>query len=121
MNRIAGLAMAVVLLGPFAFAQSSSVRVAASLERQVKELEKQWTELRSTDPAGWDKFKASTVLGAQEALAKFGYGTVFTAVLDEKTKVALRSYQARNGLPATGDVDVRTWIRLQEDRSALER
>jgi peptidoglycan hydrolase-like protein with peptidoglycan-binding domain len=60
------------------------------------------------------------VLAAQQGLGQFGYGTVFTAILDAKTQEALRSYQRRNGLPVTGDMDGPTWAHLQEDKSALE-
>jgi Putative peptidoglycan binding domain len=100
------------------FAQGMPLR--QDQEKQALQLEHDWKEIRKTDSAGWDKFKASQVLDAQQALAQFGYGTVFTAALDDRTQEALRNYQRRNGLPATGDVDARTWVQLQEDKNALK-
>lgn len=65
--------------------------------------------------------RAQEILDAQEALASFGYGTIFTATLDEKTTEALRNYQTRSSLPVTGDVDTATLRHLTEDKLELER
>jgi hypothetical protein len=111
-------ALVIVLLVSSGFAQSP-LQLGTDQEPRVNELEHSWKELRAKDPAAWNKFKASLLLDAQKALAEFGYGTVFTAALDDKTQEALRTYQRRNGLPVTGDMDGRTWVRLQEDKSAL--
>jgi hypothetical protein len=83
--------------------------------------EQAWKALQPKNPASpeWKKFKAGLVLDSQRALAKFGYGTVFTASLDERTQQALRSYQRRNHLPVTGDVDGPTWVHLEEDGQPL--
>jgi len=95
--------------------QEKSTSPAFGIEPQDKELEKMWNEAKQKDPQGW----ARSVLDAQENLAKFGYGTLFTAKLDEKTKEALRAYQRRNSLPATGDLDFATWSQIQHDSAAL--
>jgi peptidoglycan hydrolase-like protein with peptidoglycan-binding domain len=63
---------------------------------------------------------AAEVFDAQETLAKLGYGTVFTAILDNKTQEALRAYQRRNGLPVTGDLDAPTSECLFKDNLALD-
>jgi Putative peptidoglycan binding domain len=112
------LLIALLSLSLPGFAQSP-LPLSTDQEGRAKEMEQQWKELRAKDSAAWDKFKASLVLDAQEAFAEFGYGTVFTATLDDRTKEALRKYQGRSGLAVTGDLDARTWIRLQDDKSAL--
>ena len=90
-------------------------------ESIARDLERAWKELKAKDPVAWEKDRASSVLEAQEALAQFGYGTLFTAALDDRTKEALRKYQDRSGLPVTGDVDARTLLHLQDDQIALQR
>lgn len=81
-----------------------------------KDLEKSFNEAKR-DPKSW----VQSVLDAQEALGKFGYGTLFTGKQDDRTKDALRSYQSRNNLAATGDLDYSTWMQLQRDKAALTR
>lgn len=114
------------------FAQSDSARPKAKQDRATKDSQQLWNEmqekneqylkeLKEKDPAAWNKLRAQEILDAQEALASFGYGTVFTATLDEKTAEALRTYQTRSGLPVTGDVDSATLRHLTEDKSELER
>ena len=63
---------------------------------------------------------AADILDAQETLARLGYGTIFTAALDEKTREALKLYQERSGLPTTGELDARTSLRLFKDEVALK-
>src|SRR6266404_645260 len=113
----------MVIAACFVFSAQVTIAQKASTEdRQQQDLklfEKEWKEMQQKDPVGWTEFKASLVLDAQQSLAKFGYGTVFTSVLDDRTREALRSYQQHNGLPASGDVDVRTWMRLRDDDSTL--
>ena len=118
MKPITVVVLVLALFTPQGFGQSP-LHLTADEERRANELEHNWKELRVKDPAAWDQFKASIVLQTQEDLAEFGYGTVFTAALDDKTKGALRKYQDRSGLPVTGDLDERTWVRIQDDKSAL--
>jgi hypothetical protein len=93
---------------------AQAMQTIASPE-QNRESEKIWNDAKRTDPKGW----ASSVLQAQEDLARFGYGTVFTAELDDKTKEALRAYQSRNKLPPTGELDFATWRQMEQDSTAL--
>ena len=79
-----------------------------------RELEESFNEIRK-DPRSW----AQSLLEAQESLAKFGYGTLFTAKLDDRTKEALRAYQEKNHLTATGDFDFATWMRILDDERSL--
>jgi hypothetical protein len=39
-------------------------------------------ELKEKDRATWNRLRAHDILDAQEFLASFGYGTVFTATLE---------------------------------------
>jgi hypothetical protein len=82
---------------------------------------KELKDLKQKDPAAWNRMRALDILQAQEILATFGYGTLFTATLDERTAEALRKYQARNGLPVTGDVDDATLRSLNENKLELQR
>ena len=112
------LALIVALFASPGFGQNP-LPLPGGQEDVAKELEHDWKELQAKDPAAWDKAKAAFLLDAQKALAEFGYGTVFTATLDDRTKEAIRKYQERSGLTLTGDLDSRTWIRLQDDQRAL--
>lgn len=112
-------AVIVASLIPQCFSQLTST-TAKSRDQERRALQQAWRDLQRKDPAAWAKQKADLVFDAQQTLAKFGYGTLFTAILDERTRDALRSYQRRNGLPVTGDVDGPTWFQLQDDSSALE-
>lgn len=132
MKRIVGIVLFGAFLITSSFAQSDSLRPKAKQEGTTNDPPHLWNEtqekndqylkdLKEKDPSAWNKLRAQEILDAQEALASFGYGTIFTASLDEKTAEALRKYQARSGLPATGDVDTATTQRLMEDRAELER
>jgi len=94
---------------------SQSSQAPSSTQKATdKELEESFNEIRK-DSRSWTQ----SVLETQESLAKFGYGTLFTAKLDDRTKEALRAYQQRNHLTATGDLDFTTWVRIQDDEGAL--
>lgn len=89
--------------------QERAAKDSQQLLNEMQEKNEQYLkDLKEKDPAAWDKLRAREILDAQEALASFGYGTIFTATLDEKTVEAIRSYQTRSGLPVTGDVDTAT-------------
>src|SRR5580704_2054408 len=96
-------------------ASQSSQTPSSTQKGADKELEESFNEIRK-DPRSW----AQSLLESQESLAKFGYGTLFTGKLDDRTKEALRAYQGKNHLPATGDLDFATWKRIQHDGISLE-
>jgi len=132
MKRIVSAVLFGALFAASAFAQGDTEHLRAKQEGATKdwqrtgneiqkENEQYLKELKEKDPAGWSKLRAQEILDAQEDLARFGYGTVFTAILDEKTMEALRTYQKRSGLPVTGDADAATLRRLMEDKAELER
>lgn len=132
MKRIVSIVLFGALLTTSSFAQSDSAPPKARQEGATKDSQQLWNEmqekneqylkeLKEKDPAAWNKLRAQQILDAQEALARFGYGTIFTATLDEKTTEALRNYQTRSGLPVTGDADTGTLRRLTEDKAELER
>jgi Putative peptidoglycan binding domain len=54
-------------------------------------------------------------------LGQFGYGTLFTATLDDRTREALRAYQQKKGLPISGDVDPITYYWVTRDSDAADR
>jgi hypothetical protein len=117
--------VSIILFSALCTSSSFAQSVTKDSQRSWNEIKKQnaqyLKELKEKDPAAWSKIRAQDILDTQEALASFGYGTVFTATLDDKTVEALRLYQKRSGLPVTGDVDTSTVQRLTEDKAELER
>src|ERR1700730_11527021 len=107
----------LVLLGiRLGLAQEAPVRTPISQQSaDNRELEHAWNGMKQKDPSGW----AQTVPESQKSLAKFGYGTLFTGKLDDRTKDAVRAYQNRNKLSPTGDLDYATWTQIQLDNAAL--
>jgi len=63
--------------------------------------------------------QARLLLEAQVRLAEWGYGTRFTSEPDSETIPAIRLYQQRNGLPATGTLDGLTVVRMDADQEAV--
>jgi len=130
MKRIASIVLIGALLSTSGFAQSDSSRPKDKKGGATKDSQQPWNEiqekndqylkeLKEKDPAAWNKLRAQEILDAQETLASFGYGTIFTATLDEKTTEALRNYQTRSGLPVSGDVDTATIQRMMRDKAEL--
>jgi putative peptidoglycan binding protein len=96
----------------------------AHIPLKVKEdpaFKAEWEKVRNSDPKAFEKQKDQFTLMAQMDLAEMGYGTSFTANLDEGTKEALRAYQALRGLPETADVDPLTIDQLRADEGLLHR
>ncbi len=131
MKRIVSVLLFGALFAAASFAQSEPAHPKPKQEPTSKdsqqprseideENEQYLKELKVKDPATWKKLRAQEILDTQETLARFGYGTIFTGILDEKTTEALRSYQTRSGLPVTGDVDTATTRRLTLDKAELE-
>src|SRR4030095_15633016 len=120
-RQVACLLLSILpLVVPFAqlsLAQSKATARLTSTKAADTDLVRMWQEVKDKDPAGW----AKSILEAQEKLATFGYGTTFTAKLDDQTKEALRSFQKRNELPITGDLNFNTWSRIQDNDLALKR
>jgi hypothetical protein len=75
---------------------------------------------RKKDPTSFKKLKAETVLQSQMILGRFGYGTLFTGTLDTRTQDALRAYQQKKGIPASGNVDDLTYFALTKDGDAAD-
>jgi hypothetical protein len=79
----------------------------------------EWDKLKKENPQEFERQKAQFLVMAQMYLGEFGYGTVITSNLDERTAAALREYQARSGLPPTGDINPQTVDQLIADDKAL--
>jgi Putative peptidoglycan binding domain len=131
MKRFVSIVLFGGLFAAASFAQSEPAHLKPKQEPTTKDSQQTWNEivekneqylkeLKVKDPAAWKKLRAQEILDAQETLARFGYGTTFTATLDEKTAEALRRYQTRSNLPITGDVDTATVRRLTQDKLAIE-
>jgi hypothetical protein len=73
-------------------------------------------EQSRSDPMKW-RF---IVVKVQMALSRFGYGIgPFDGLLDEKTRRALREYQAYNALSPTGAIDPQSFMKLEEGMKRL--
>jgi Putative peptidoglycan binding domain len=60
--------------------------------------------------------KGDFVAWAQQLLAGAGYAAPITGYYQSSTQAAVQSFQAANGLPQTGNLDVATWpLLLQND------
>lgn len=89
--------------------------------KEDKSFQREWEKLRRTTPIEFDKQKAQFLVMAQMDLGKFGYGTKFTGTLDENTIEALRAYQSKRGIPASGDLDPLTIDQLKADADLFEQ
>ena len=112
---LASVVLFLFALGISGLSQRTKTRSSAQKSAD-KVLEESFNIIQN-DPRSW----AESLLESQQALAKFGYGTLFTARLDDRTKDALRQYQAHSGLPVTGDLDFATWMRVQKDEMSMAR
>src|SRR5215471_1642219 len=59
--------------------------------------------------------RTNLILQAQMCLGAWGYGIKFTAQAEPETTAAIRLYQQRSGLPATGKLDGLTVVRMEAD------
>jgi len=63
---------------------------------------------------------ANLILQAQMCLGAWGYGIKFTGEADPDTSAAIRLYQQRNGLVATGKLNGLTVLRMEADEKEIE-
>jgi hypothetical protein len=68
-----------------------------------------------------DPLRVHLATAAQMGLAQLGYGTYFTGGFDEHTRAAVRKYQERRGIKATGEFDCQTFLKFDEDTNAAKR
>jgi hypothetical protein len=83
--------------------------------KDYEALKAEWDKMRGSDATQLAKWQDKMVLMAQVTLGRFGYGTKFTAVLDQATQEALRTYQAYKGIPVSGQLDSLTFFALTDD------
>lgn len=85
--------------------------------------EQELAELRRNRPAEFEQAKRLFTFGAQQLLARLGYGVgPFDGVLDEKTAAALRAYEKVRGVPVTGDpMSFETMERVRQDGVTLDQ
>lgn len=57
------------------------------------------------------------VMGAQQALSQHGFQVTQDGIIGPKTKGAIRQFQAKNGLPETGELDSQTVDMLNQPGS----
>lgn len=83
-----------------------------------KELEK----IKKESPKKYEEMKRDFVLMAELVLATLGYGIEpIDAILDEKTKNALKAYQKKRNIPENGDpLSFDTVEQLQADMKTIE-
>lgn len=102
--------------------ESSYYRALSPAERkEYEELKVDWDKQAKGGVQSLKTFRAKTTLHSQVILGRFGYGTLFTGILDDRTRDALGTYQRKNGLPVTLDVDAITYYALTKDDDAAEK
>jgi Putative peptidoglycan binding domain len=89
--------------------------------KDYEALKADWEKHQKTDPKGFKKLRSQVTLHSQMVLGRFGYGTLFTGGMDDRTQDALRAYQTKKGLPISGDVDPITYYWLTRDDDAAEK
>ncbi|HZT35918.1 MAG TPA: peptidoglycan-binding domain-containing protein [Nitrososphaera sp.] len=101
--------------------EPSYLRTLSQSERKnYEDLKADWEE-KKADPTAFKKMRARITLQCQMILGRFGYGTMFTSVMDSRTQGALRAYQSKNGIPMSGDVDPLTYYYLTRDDDAADK
>lgn len=90
-------------------------------EKGTQEFRTELEKLKETDPAEYMRAMTRYTLMAQMILGELGYGTLFTGVIDERTRKTLRAYQEHNRLTVSGDVDEETRNSLTGDKEVLTR
>jgi hypothetical protein len=89
--------------------------------KEYEELKADWEKHQKSDPKAFKKLRAQATLHSQMILGRFGYGVLFTGILDDRTRDALRSYQEKKRLPVSGDVDPITYYWLTRDADASDK
>ena len=102
--------------------ESSYFRALSETERKdYEKLKADWDKQTKGGSQSVKTFRATMTLEAQVILGRFGYGTLFTGTLDDKTREALRTYQLKNGLSVTLEVDAITYYALTKDDAAADK
>ena len=122
----------LVLAVSSAFGQAPDLGQSTSDEPYLRALSPDQRKDYEALKADWEKqtkrvspdkvkaFRAKVTLHSQFILGRFGYGTSFTSVLDDRTREALRTYQVKNRLPVSSDVDAITYYALTKDSDAAD-
>src|SRR3989344_6633671 len=79
-------------------------------------------KIKKENPKKYEEMQRDFVFIAELVLATLGYGIEpFDAILDEKTKNALKAYQKKRNIPETGDpLSFDTFEQLQADMKTIE-
>jgi hypothetical protein len=102
--------------GSAAYLHSLSVNDRKSYD----DLNAEWLKDQGSDPAAFKKYYASVVVESQTILGRLGYGTLFTGIVDDRTRNALLGYQKKNGIFQSGSVDPLTFYALDKDEKVLD-
>ena len=99
---VAAIALATMVMTP-----SSSYAQSASTTMPAKTMAK-----KSSGGVKKAKMADAKVMAVQEALVKQGYKVKVDGMMGQKTRSALRRFQKKNKLKATGRIDESTLARL---------
>jgi hypothetical protein len=88
--------------------------------KSYDDLKADWINKQKGGSADFEKtYFPRAVLQSQTILGELGYGTLFTGIVDDRTRDALLLYQKKNGIFQSGNVDPLTWFSLGEDEKVL--
>jgi hypothetical protein len=108
--------------GPRASTEPGYLQALTPAERKdYEELKADWEKHQKTGLKEFNKLRLQVTIHSQVILGRFGYGTLFTGALDDRTRDALRGYQAKKGLPISGDIDPITYYWLTRDDDAADK
>jgi peptidoglycan hydrolase-like protein with peptidoglycan-binding domain len=116
------VAFFAILLPALAHAQTTD-KFAATLtsdeRKDLKALQDDWTKHeKMSDFSG---IQAKSLVMSQMILGRLGYGATFTGLADERTKEAIKAYQANKGLTFTGVLDAETFWSLTRDGDLADK
>lgn len=106
----------------FILAATSSFAIQSGKGTEKADYQKEVEKIKKENPKKYEEMKRDVVLMAEWVLAELGYGIEpFDAILDEKTRSAIRVYEKKRNIPETGDpLSFDTMEQLQADMNTMQ-
>lgn len=108
MKKIVSTAVALAVAGAFGLGTLTASPAAAQGQQQMMDKAPAKKKAKKAGKAAGNK----SVMAAQEALNRNGAGLTVDGRMGPKTRAALKDYQSKNGLKASGNLDAQTRAKL---------
>ncbi len=114
--------MANTLRLSFLVLMLASFSRADNISQDKLEYEKELAKIKVGKPTEYAEFQRLSTFVAEMLLARLGYDVgPFDAVLDEKTRLAVKAYERNRKIPVTGDpMSFETRQQIKEDSAELD-